>query len=117
MITPAERGSSRRSRGGLDRVAAAGLGRLLAGGFDQVEAQHVGQADQVDGDVAQFGAHAGAQLRVVEHCRGLGRGQPLEFGQQFADLGGQGHRQVLRGVEALPVAVHGERADLLGQLG
>ena len=78
-------------------------------GLLHVDAEFVGQADEVDLDVGDFLFHLGHFFG----WQGLALffGQPLEVFDQFGGLDDEGHGEVLRGVELVPVAFGGEVAE------
>ena len=97
---------------GEARLVAIHLG---VGGFDQVEAQPIGQAREVDQHIRCLILDALKPFRLWRMA--LRFGQPLELGHQFAGLPGERHRQILGRVELLPVACAGEVAQALRELG
>ena len=79
----------------------------------QVDAQLVGEPHQVE----QHVGHLVADLRQLL-CRQPARlvfAQPLEVLEQLGRLDAERHRQVLRRVELIPVALVGEAAQRLGE--
>src|SRR5690606_23242308 len=103
--------------GVLARVAAYPVGRilglvqldLLGGSFEQIDAEPVGEAQQVDEDVRELVPNLAAFLLVERRAFVLG--QPLKELEQFAGLRGERHGEILRRVEALPVALGRETAQ------
>jgi len=74
-----------------------------------VDAELVGQADEVDLDVGEFLFHLGELVgwQGLAFCFG----QPLEVLDQFGGLDDERHGEVLRRVELVPVALGGELAQ------
>ena len=81
---------------GIQRDLAQGRGR-------EVDAELVGQAHQVQQHVGQLECDRFACRRVQPAALLLA--QPLEMLEQFADLAGQRHGQVLRRMKLVPVAL------------
>ena len=81
---------------------------LRPGGFYRVDPELVHEFRQVDHHVAyllsDLGQLPGRQILA------LLLGEPLEVLDDLRGLHAQGHREVLRGVELLPVSFCGERA-------
>lgn len=95
-------------------VLAGVLFEFFVGGVDEVDAEMVGEVQQVDRDIAHFLFDRGPFLG--REVAALLFGQPLEALEQLAHLAGQRHGEVLRAVVLLPVALLIEAPDLLYQL-
>lgn len=84
------------------------------GGVEGVYAQLVGQADEVDEDVANFFADFfdffGGELAAL-----LGS-EPLEYLEDFGGFAGEGHGEIFGVVELLPVAFGDELLEALAEV-
>src|SRR5690606_29216039 len=101
---------------GVGGVALLAVVNLRVGSVDEVAAEDGGEPDEVDGDVADLRADPGSGFRVVGHdCRRLLGSEPLELGDELADLPGERHGQVLRRVELAPVTGVGELLEPQGK--
>jgi hypothetical protein len=95
-------------RGARSREPELVAGDLGACHLDQVDVEDGRQLDQIEQHVRQLVPDVGRRLGVGHHPGGLLRGEPLEERGQLADLTGERHREVLRGMERLPVTGLGE---------
>ncbi len=81
-------------------------------GFDdlgQVDVEDIAQSQEIDRDISYLVAHTGGhgQIRRGAAVCGCVR-LPLVLRDQFTDLGGESHDEVLRRVELLPVTLNDE---------
>lgn len=86
---------------------------FLSYGVFEVNTQLVCESKQVDQHIANLLAD-GSKVVGGERATFL-RSEPLKMLQQFTRLHAQGHRQVLRRVELVPVPLLGEGAELVGK--
>jgi hypothetical protein len=102
-----------------DRQPADGDGLVhhsdRGGQYYEIDVENVGKPQEVDEDVGEFVLDVGRPCRLHDRSGFLG-GEPLEDLDEFTDLAAQGHGQILRGVELLPVPLTGELADAELQL-
>lgn len=79
---------------------------LVIDGLFHVDPEFVGEANQVDLDIGDFLFHLGQlvgwQRLALILC------EPLEVFNQFGSLDDEGHGEVLRRVELVPVTIGGE---------
>ena len=86
-------------------------------GGGQIISQRISQRERVAQDVGQFLADGG-ELLVVGHD--LPRGvdvDPLEVLHEFGRLDCEGHREILGGMELLPVGFVDKLANCLAEIG
>src|SRR5690606_681897 len=103
--------------GVLTRVAAYAVGPvfrvvqldLLGRGAEQVDVTPVRGTQWVDEDIGKLEPYLRSLLLVERRAFVLG--QPLEELEQLAGLRGERHREILRGVEALPIPLGREPAQ------
>ena len=86
---------------------------LVVGGAQQIDAELVGQPQQIDEHVGELEPHALAALGVERAA--LLFGQPLKLLDELGGLDGQRHREILRRVKLLPIARGRERGEALLQ--
>ena len=77
---------------------------------DEIDAQLVADADQVEQHVGHFCAHFIERFR--RQVLALSLGEPLKMFEQFGGFNSEGGGQVLGRVELIPVAFSGEDAEL-----
>src|SRR5437763_17209383 len=89
---------------------------LCVGRGKEVDAEAVGELDEVERDVGDLVEDVLRQLGIVAPGPRLLRSEPLEERDQLADFAGKRHHEILRGMPLLPLADGGEVAEALGQL-
>src|SRR4051812_21336105 len=94
-----------------------GVGELVAGGGRDVDAEDVGEAQQVHQDVRDLLAGPRPAAGVREPRDGGVGGDPLEQLRELTDLADEGEDQRLRVLEALPVSLDAELPDEAGGAG
>jgi hypothetical protein len=97
------------------RIPPARVGELRVRSPGQVNAQHVGQQDEVQQHVRELLASPSVQRLARRQLAGTVSGQPLEQLGQLANLAHQGEEHRLRIVVAAPLAVCGELAHAIAQ--
>ena len=100
-------------RGGEPLLRRVHLG---VGCFPKVDAEDVGQSDEVEQHIGDFLCGPRVQGFIGSECFRLVSGQPLEQLAEFADLTDQGKDQGFGVVELLPVAFGGEGAHAVAQI-
>src|SRR5665213_3142606 len=96
------------------RILRGVLDELAPGSGDRIYAQCVAQSHQIQQHVGNLIARC--RMHVGCEAAALRLGEPLEDLEQLAGFRRQCHRQVLGRMELLPVALGGERAQLLAQV-
>jgi hypothetical protein len=100
----------------FDGVPAARIFQLLQGRLDEVDAEYVGQTNQVNGHVAELRTNTRPKFLVLHDGSRLLRGEPLQLCQELTNFPGQGHSEVLRRMKLLPVPFPREGSDAFSKL-
>ena len=86
---------------------------LRIGGSDEINAQFVADAEQVEQHVGHFCAHRSERFR--RQLLALGFGEPLKMFKQFGRFHRESGGEVLGRMELVPVAVCCEGAELVAE--
>ena len=95
-------------------ILGAILCHLLLAGGEQIYAESIGQTHEINLDIGDL-IRDGRERLLVERV-GLFGSQPLKVFLQFARFDREGHGEILRAVEALPLAFLDEGGDVAAKL-